>query len=154
MCARALVRVRACVRTCVRVYLFMYIPAYSCLPLLLTHPQLTASLLRVCLLLRVAEESLLTLIDVGGVTLHVYNARFKDVTFRRAKPSRVISATTGAFEPRLSKLLPHFRGEGKERGGSGGGGVWDAVEAGGDGLLRDVFGGSLAIVSEPVRRVT
>jgi len=32
--------------------------------------------------------------------------------------------------------------------------VWDAVEAGGDGLLRDVFGGSLAIVSEPVRRVT
>ena len=118
----------------------------------IVDPQLTTSVLRVCLLMRVAEESLLTLIDVGGVTLHVYNARYKDVTFRRAKPSRAISALTGAFDPRLSKLLPHFRGEGRDRGAVAG--LWDAHDVVGDSLLKDVLGGSLAVASEPVRHVT
>jgi hypothetical protein len=116
----------------------------------------TAAALRLCLLMRVVEEGLLTLIDVGGITLHVYNSRFNSVTFRRAKPTRTISALTGGFEPRMSKLMPHFKGNGgkKSRIKAGAwGDLWDAVEVGGESLLKEVFGGSLALASEPVCRM-
>ncbi len=122
-----------------------------------SDPYVTSSVLRVCLLMRVVEESLLTLIDVGGVTLHVYNARYGSVTFRRAKPVRTISPLTGAFDSKMSKLLPHFRGEVGNRGSlknGAWGGLWEAVEVGGDSLLKEVFGGNLAVVSEPVSATT
>ncbi len=116
-------------------------------------PLVTAAVLRACLLMRVVEEALLTLIDVGGVTLHIYNTRFGNVTFRRAKPIRTISPITGAFDSKTSKLLPHFKGEGGKKcsiKNGAWGELWDAIEAGGDTLLKEVFGGNLAVVSEPV----
>ena len=122
-----------------------------------TDPHVTAAVLRLCLLMRVAEEGLLTLIDVGGVTVHVYNARFSNVTFRRAKPVRTISPLTGAFDSKISKLLPHFKGEGSKKcsvKAGAWGEQWDAIEPGGESLLRDVFGGNLAVVSESVSLLT
>jgi hypothetical protein len=115
-------------------------------------PHVLASVLSVCLLMRIAEEGLLTLIDVGGVTVHIFNARHNNVTFRRARPARTISISTGAFDHRLSKLLPHFRGDSKKKISTKAGAwgeLWDEIE-GGDALLKEVFGGSLAVVSEPV----
>ncbi len=113
----------------------------------------TSAVLRLCLLMRVIEEGLLTLINVGGITVHVYNARFSHVTFRRFKPTRTISSHTGAFDSRLSKLMPHFKGDDKKRcsiNAGEWGHLWDAIELGGESLLKEVFGGSLAIASEPV----
>jgi hypothetical protein len=56
----------------------------------------------------------------------------------------------------MSKLMPHFKGSGgkksKIKAGSWGE-LWDAIEAGGESLLKEVFGGSLAVSSEPVCRM-
>jgi hypothetical protein len=118
-----------------------------------TDAHVIAAVLRLCLLIRVVEEGLLTLIDVGGITVHVYNTRFSNVTFRRAKPTRTISSLTGAFDPRMSKLMPHFKTDQTKKPAikSGAWGVlWDAIEVGGDSLLKEVFGGGLSVISEPV----
>lgn len=120
----------------------------------LSDPHVTASVLRVCLLMRVAEEALLTLIDVGGVTVHIYNARFGSVTYRRLKPTRSVSPLTGAFDARLSKLLPHFKGSSSKKSSikaGAWGDLWEAIEPGGESVLKEVFGGNLAIVGETVR---
>jgi hypothetical protein len=118
-----------------------------------TDAHVIAAVLRLCMLMRVVEEGLLTLIDVGGITVHIYNTRFSNVTFRRAKPTRTISSLTGAFDPRMSKLMPHFKTDQAKKPAikSGAWGVlWDAIEVGGDSLLKEVFGGGLSVVSEPV----